>query len=189
MLSSQIPLWSIILLNFKIKNYIQFCEFEFPNAPEKSWHSSSHCAVFVLKHSPFVSEVLSSPSEAAVTTVWPVVSYPPLKGILSFHEKNEQEGTSARFPCSVDSWCFHCIVNAWFQLYSNNKYQYLFWKAVCSNKHILAASNSVSRNDSQFWAVLQENIPSSLCRIYSYSIISNNRTCSCRNFKFFCCEL
>jgi hypothetical protein len=36
MLSSQIPLWSIILLNFKIKNYIQFCEFEFPNAPEKS---------------------------------------------------------------------------------------------------------------------------------------------------------
>lgn len=106
-----------------------------------------------------------------------------------FPWKNEQEGTSVKVPCSADSRCFHCTVNAWFQLYSNNKSQCSFWEAVHSKKHTLAAPNSVSRNEPQLWAVLQKNVSSSLCRINSYSIISNNRTCSSRNFKLFCCKL
>lgn len=54
-------------------------------------------------------------------------------------------------------------------------------KGCVSKKHTLAASNSVSRNDSQLWAMFQENIPSSLCRIYSYSIWKINYK-SCKLF-------
>lgn len=46
-------------------------------------------------------------------TVGPVVGTLHSKAfILSSHEQNEQEGARVNFPCFIDSWCFHCIVNA-----------------------------------------------------------------------------
>lgn len=103
-------------LYFKIGNTFDTVNFDFPNVPEKN--DQTHPLVLLLallvfeKHSPSDTEVPSSSGEAAVTHCGTCGRYPPLKGILSSHEQNEQEGARVNFSCFIDSWCFHCIVNA-----------------------------------------------------------------------------
>lgn len=92
-------------LNSPVRNYIWYCKFWFSKCFWKGWSDSSSVlllALFVfLKHSPLVTEVPSSSGEAAVTHCVTYGWYPPLKGILSSHEQNEQEGTRVIFPVSL----------------------------------------------------------------------------------------
>lgn len=82
------------------------------------------CLFVFLKNSPVVKDEPSTLSEAAAIDCVAHGMYPTFKSVPSSHEKNEQKGTGANSPYVIDSWCCHCVVITWFQMYSNNKHQY-----------------------------------------------------------------